>query len=185
MFRIVLTMLLSVASSNPVHVNFTAFGFIHLGTFETSSLIINDSWILRSFKSFYLSKHLALSWRNAYNTCKNIGMDMVTLNTTKEAEDFLKLCKDKEKEFDSVCPKDLPHPVASIGGIKCDSSWSWLATDQIIDFPLSWAPGEPSNQSGEDFCLGVIAKDGKVGFTDIDCYKGFFPFICQLVNKKF
>lgn len=180
---LVILMMLLVTSGHSRHITFPAFDFTHIGTVQTSKLVVTETRFERTLKSFYLSKNLALSWKNAYDSCKNIGMEMATLNSTQEAKEFLSLCGNKIDQFDVVCPDKTEGIRASIGGMKPEGNWLWLTNDKVIDFTLPWSQGEPKDNTEDEFCLGINAVDGVFGVASMPCYTGFFPFICQVVQK--
>lgn len=115
-------------------------------------------------------------WVNALAVCKSFGMDMISLETKTESEKMLEICSKNANLFDV-------HTYA--GGLTANSltldEWYWINSGKRLNYMLRFAPGEPNNHKGSEFCLSIVRWEGTTTFyyNDIDCSNDARPFLCQ------
>lgn len=131
-------------------------------------------------KFYYLAKIFQADWLGAYNFCKDNNMDLLTLETSEEATNFLALCKANVKQFNGNA--------AYIGGVAPDlpagNNWIWYESGEKVAFNFTWAPNQPDNKQTNENCLQIVLDDktGNWAFADIGCYQLNSLFLCQEVK---
>lgn len=106
-------------------------------------------------------------------------MDVLSLETSTEAEVFLGLCQGSASLFEKF---------THIGGItlapKHLSTWYWVDSGKRIEYPLKFAANQPDNFNNIEYCLSIQKEPGDVfAFNDIECNTNYeVKFICQKVE---
>jgi len=122
-----------------------------------------------------VSTHFEATWLEARSICNDYGLRFVTLETEEEADFFLKLCAQNYDLFES----NYNH----IGGIQSirgnASSYHWVETGYESTFDFKWAPGEPNNGGGKQWCLAVKKERVQFLFDDMFCDAQKSRFVCE------
>ena len=131
-------------------------------------------------KSYYSSRDLKLHWIEAFALCRTFNMDLVELPTEAEADYFLKLCAQKSSDLNGK----YFHIGASYAGLGLNEYY-WMTTGQRINYTLQWAPNQPDNRNGIEYCLSVKSQPGNFMFNDInmDTTTDKWKFICQRITN--
>lgn len=91
-------------------------------------------------KAYYMSSFIKTSWVNVRPFCQSYGMDILSLETAAEADNFLRLCQYNYNIMD---------PFTYIGGysslVKNPNSWYWVNSGKKIDYSLKWGAGQPND----------------------------------------
>lgn len=78
-------------------------------------------------------------------------MDVLSLETEEEADDFLKLCHRQPELFEDL---------TNIGGMSLEGKsrdhWYWVKSGNRIVYPMKFAVGEPNNCGGQEYCLTIF-----------------------------
>ncbi|CAO1364237.1 unnamed protein product [Diamesa hyperborea] len=86
-------------------------------------------------KSYYLSTDLTLTWIDSFVMCKTLGMDLVELPTSAEADYFLNICNQPQ----ILLTNTHFHIGGSYLGAKTNEFY-WMTTEKRISYPLKWGP---------------------------------------------
>lgn len=126
-------------------------------------------------KSYYLPRHFKSFGVYTRSICTAYGMDLLTLETSAEADHFLGLCQENAHHFDS-----LTH----VGGMALEgkslNTWYWLNSGKEIVYPLKFAPGQPDNFNDTEYCLSIMKSENGFLFNDVNCNDvDKLKFICQ------
>lgn len=126
-------------------------------------------------KTYWVSTHFKGFWNEALNICHSFGMQFASLETSKEAKNFLQLCDKKN----NLCEHDI-----HIGGLttvgKSRTDWYWVDSGNKVTYDLKFGANEPNNAHGNEMCLALIVNSENVVFNDVPCYgETSFKFICQ------
>lgn len=119
---------------------------------------------------------LKTEWVNALAVCKSFGMDIISFESKTESEKMLDICSRNADLFEV-------HTYA--GGLAANAfsldEWYWMNSGKRLNFKLRFAPGEPNNHLGSEFCLSIVRWEGTTTFyfNDIDCSNDARPFLCQ------
>lgn len=102
-------------------------------------------------------------------------MDVLSLDTANEADEFLAICLSHIDRFE-----EHTH----VGGMtltpKDPFQWYWVDSGEKIFYPLRFKPGQPDNSGDKEMCLGIQKHLGAFAFNDIACSGWESKFICQL-----
>jgi hypothetical protein len=123
-------------------------------------------------KVYYLSRHLKGDFMVAQSFCKNFGMNLAAFTTLNEYNNFKNV----------IFPKnlaDIQNGYILVGATTIGSTnWYWLPDGTELNYPLNWAPNEPSNPTGEK-CLSLLEFNGSILFNDVPCTTMPMRFICE------
>ena len=122
------------------------------------------------------------SWGESKSICKAFGLELVTLETLKEANYFLEIAENSET-------KKLAIPFwIFIDGMtltpKSTTDWYWTESGEKISFSIRWASDQPDNWRGNEKCFSIGKRypNDKFGFNDHACSNVNLPFICQRID---
>ena len=131
-------------------------------------------------KSYFITRDFKLNWGNALSFCKSFEMDLVTLETAAESDNFFNLCEKGTNNF---------YPYLFIGGTNIGvdkDSWYWMKTGVEIKYNLRFSEGEPFNAGGRENCLAIYNNVDKktFGLNDLECYGDIAAsFACEKVTN--
>ena len=113
-----------------------------------------------------------VNWHTAYENCRSIGMQLLTINNREELNRIGELSQ-RHTEIRNffVAATDLGH----------EGKFVYATTGQVI--PDLWAPGEPDNGNGflEQDCV-AITLNPLANFQDVSC-DARLPYCCETVVK--
>jgi hypothetical protein len=123
-----------------------------------------------------------MDWTSAFTFCNIFDMNLVTLETKEEHDDFLKM-------MDKGAIPDIqvyPYQQVLIGAtdIGTESDFYWAATGKPLNYPIKWIDGEPNNLGNNEHCVGLWRAKANYEFNDIPCSGYQTPFICELVESE-
>lgn len=164
--------------------------FKNIGTFsmykKLETLLINHRYYCfadhtgtRNSTTYYLSRGLQASFIDSMLLCHKFNMDMLTLETEKEYDNFQTIYKNNFNDFESM---------THIGAIeveqfsleeKRNGPWMWLKSGQFVNTTNKWNRVKPVN-SGAD---GLFLYKTETGFDYDEQYSGtsmdIFKYVCQ------
>jgi hypothetical protein len=125
-------------------------------------------------KTYWFSTRYRATWIEAKVICNSYGMKFLTLDTSEEADAFLKLCRETRFAFDFI------HVGALTNLPKDKTQYSWVETGKKVNYALKWAPGERNNTN--EMCL-AIGKWSML-FDGMPC-NGLFnhDIVCQFTTN--
>jgi hypothetical protein len=103
-------------------------------------------------------------------------MELLSLNTIREATTFFDICKRRESLFETY---------THIGGItlagRTTDLWYWVNSGRRASYPMLFAPGQPDFAGSIEYCLSIVkGGDNNFYFNDIPCWGGYeVKFVCQ------
>lgn len=104
-------------------------------------------------------------------------MDLVELDTAAEADYFNKLCAEHKNLFTSTV-----HIGGSDHGVD-KNKWYWMSSGKEINYNMKYAPTEPNNVDGRQYCLALYIHPQSFEFADYDCDESKSIFACQRVTS--
>lgn len=116
---------------------------------------------------------------NANSFCHSLGMELASFDSNDEADWFADIFVNSGKivEVDWCFIAGIRmFPDAT----KSKENWFWINSGKKINYPISWHVGQPDNNNGYQWCLGVTKNGNRTNFyADIECYHREESFICQ------
>lgn len=151
-------------------------------TFELFPAVLNSS----KNKTYYVSLTFKADWMGAVNFCRTNGMEIMTVESQEESENFIKLCDKNAGKFDSS-----PGWISAfVGGaqynVTTKTIWNWYQSGKRFNSTIHWAVLEPNNNAGAtESCMAVNQEEGYFGYNDVPCYEKYdlyLTFICQKIE---
>jgi len=142
---------------------------------ETSSITID---LISGFKfamstdssKYYLSDNFNLSWTEANTLCNQAGGHMVTIGSQEE-NDLVLLIQDLDRLN--------PHVWIGFSDQVTEGNFVWVTGEPITY--TNWFPGEPNDQSGEDYTIIHSTNHGNPGsWADQPNSVNRYPVICEI-----
>jgi len=101
---------------------------------------------------YYISENFTLSWAEANTLCNQTGGHMVTIHTQEENDLVL-----------AIQASEVSKPHAWIGFTDevSEGNFVWVTGEPITY--TNWFPGEPNDQSGEDYTIIHSTNHGNPG----------------------
>jgi len=130
-------------------------------------------------KEYYTHVNLLTSWHDAWSACLNYGLEFVSLDSKREKDLFIDLCK--RNDFAS----NWIHIGAVQEEINNYSSYVWVSSNRYLDYNFTWARNEPNNFNNlPELCLSLTVDSG-CNFNDVWCDSEIkFAFVCQKLIVK-
>jgi hypothetical protein len=123
-------------------------------------------------KAYYLSRHLKGNFPTAHLFCKNFGMNLATLTTLEEYNNF-------KSVIIKLNRADVHMELFFVGGTRVGAqSWYWLSGGNDLAYKLNWGEGEPNNPVKEQ-CLSFYANNGALFWNDMTCDTPAIRFLCE------
>jgi hypothetical protein len=102
-------------------------------------------------------------------------MEILSLDTLKEATTFFNTCKLSESLFETY---------THIGGItmtgRTTDLWYWVNSGKRVNYVMPFAPGEPNFAGNVEYCLSIVKGGGNFYYNDVPCFGGYeLKFVCQ------
>jgi len=110
-----------------------------------------------------------MTWDVAKSRCAGLGAELVSIRSNQENE-FVK---------GLVMPLVQSNQVNGfwIGGQKSGSGWKWTDGSQVKNF--YWLSSQPNNLGGNQNCLEMWWRNGKLGWADQMCGIAPWTAICK------
>jgi Lectin C-type domain len=125
-------------------------------------------------KHFYVTVDVKSDWSSASNQCKACNMNLVTFDTTEEAEYFMKAANEPLwVGINDIERTTNPRSFVQVNGVPFPT----------VRFP--WYPGEPNNSGGNEHCVDSTKWDTNGGYNDLPCSQ-VLKFACEsfeIINK--
>lgn len=130
----------------------------------------------------------------AYNFCKRNHMELMTMETLTEVQNFQKLWRKNKKTLNAIVEGDNGVQ-ALIGSVTTrlmsKTLWFSFKTGVKLNYKIPWSDGQPNNFEGNrpvaQYCSSFTVNVKTMGFNDRNCgqhNKIFMAFICQDVVRK-
>lgn len=124
-------------------------------------------------RSFFTTKYLEDSWKDAQNECKKLKMNLATFDSSKEAKYFSQ--------------KGGAEVWVGINDIRKKGKYVKVTDGKnfnIYNFP--WADGEPNNYKNRENCVQTGSRTGywysELGFKDNDC-RLKYKYACEKIQN--
>lgn len=113
------------------------------------------------------------NWFTAYEICRSVGMQLLTLTTEEETDQIYKLAE-------SFPPMSAFWVAANDLGHEGDFVWTTTGTKLTT---ARWYEGQPDNAGGIERCVEIayIWNGTDPSWNDVPCAIEI-PFFCQAVN---
>ena len=123
----------------------------------TLRLIFNFLFLSGQSYPFYAYRTEYLPWQSALSICEGMGMQLAYVTTATE---------------NAALAEILTEPTWI--GLRYDKQWAWSSgTD--VGF-TAWAPGEPNNFTGDEYCAEMEDQE----WNDTPCdYNMISAFACR------
>ncbi|XP_055625172.1 C-type lectin 37Da-like [Toxorhynchites rutilus septentrionalis] len=144
---------------------------------STISLFQNS---LQSSSKQYQIPNLRGNWFKAFEFCRSIGMQLVTIRSRAENDAVAKYIQSTDKYND----------VSSsfwLGGsdLAEEGTFSWMPTGQLVTFS-NWSPGEPNNAFQTEHCIQLVyipRFEQRWTWNDNNCTTSYMYFICETASQ--
>ncbi|XP_055303121.1 C-type lectin 37Da-like [Sitodiplosis mosellana] len=127
-------------------------------------------------KKYYLMTINATNWFKAFQHCRYLGMQLVSISSQEENDRIVKQIQDEghgDKEFWTSATK-----------LNDDKTYYWMGNGELVTY-FNWAAGRPDNLllgGVYENCIHIIHKwagDGNAYYwNDATCNRDFH-FICE------
>lgn len=112
-------------------------------------------------RMFYFVPKL-MSWSDAQMHCRHNYIDLATIDDQTDRDEMMRVIQQFHKGD------------VWIGLSRTDANASWIWSDQSPSTFMSWAPNQPNNWEGNQYC--VIVTPG-ANLNDLGC-KSKLPSVC-------
>lgn len=133
-------------------------------------------------KAYYVPRWYRVFWVHARPLCQASGMEILTLDTQSEADNFLNLLNNSA--FLASLRDDGAYHIGAISHTpRTTTDWYWVASRKKTNFVLKFGSGQPDFDGGDDYCLNVYTpswNQPNFGFNDVSCNRrAEVRFICE------
>lgn len=105
-------------------------------------------------------------------------MEFVSFESEMESNKMLEMCVKNEHLFGD---HTFVGAITVNAGTLTD--WYWANSGNPLNHKIKFAPGEPNNHRGEEYCMSITHLRGTLDifYNDISCTSDMNPFICQKI----
>lgn len=114
-------------------------------------------------------------WINIGAVCNSFGLEYLSLESKKESDHMSKLFSELSDKIDRDVYVSAITKTSSSG----TKDWYWSSSGKNVSFEIDFAPGEPNNWNGEEYCLSFIVENSKTLYNDMKCSDHASQFVCQ------
>jgi hypothetical protein len=111
--------------------------------------------------------------------CKDFGLELLTLQSKKELDDFKQIFTNTRKLSLGLTPMIITGGITRIKNEQ--KLWLWDAGGEDIPFGIPFAPGEPNNPDENCLCICNNHERCKIELLFADCPCTFMElsFFCE------
>jgi len=98
-------------------------------------------------------------------------MEILTLETLPEAEQFIELCENPNLNVHFSFNNHVGAMTSNQGSLH------WISSGKLVDYKMKFLQSD--NHDDNDKCLSLNSRNGRCVFTKINCNTLEYKFICQ------
>ncbi|CAO1425123.1 unnamed protein product [Diamesa tonsa] len=133
--------------------------------------------------TYYLSRQMRVNWIEANLLCRRYEMEMLSLETEGEYNNFQTIFNTNLNSFDEFVNVAAVELEPFSGGPN--APWMW-ESGNLVETQNKWVPNKPDNV-GEEHCLCLAKQFDAFYYDDMPCRSNYYivKFVCQktITNK--
>ncbi|XP_017768251.1 PREDICTED: C-type lectin 37Db-like [Nicrophorus vespilloides] len=139
---------------------------------SSTSVCVKRSPLQNEFKNklYYFESDYKASWFNAFVACRNMGMELLSIDSDEEFDKIHEFVKEKMNYRNGLT-------IWTSGVMKQKGQFIWINTGNPVTLSKWWS-GTPNNYGGHEFCMHVWLKHKQFLLNDAECQMESY-YICE------